>query len=248
LRTILKSVRLLLSAPASYVQRMKVGILETGAPPDALVRRFGAYPAMMAAMLGPGFEAASYDVAAGALPAAADSHDAWLITGSPAGVYEDHAWIAPLEAFLREAKGRTKLVGICFGHQIMAQAFGGRVEKSDRGWGIGLQSYDVAELAPWMDEVSSFAIPVSHQDQIVEQPPASRVLAANAFSPFGLLAYDDGQSISFQGHPEWEPAFAQALIESRRDRLPKVDEALASLDRPNDRPRVGEWIRRFLRG
>ena len=226
---------------------MKVGILETGAPPGPLALRFGAYPAMMTAMLGPGFETASFDVAAGPLPAP-DSHPAWLITGSPAGVYEDHAWIAPLEAFLREAKGKAKLVGLCFGHQIMAQAFGGRVEKSERGWGIGLQAYDVVERAAWMDDVSSFAIPVSHQDQLVVQPPASRVLAANAFSPFGLLAYDDQPAISFQGHPEWEPEFAKALIESRRGRLPKVDEALASLDQPNDRARVGEWIRRFLSG
>ncbi|HMJ92676.1 MAG TPA: type 1 glutamine amidotransferase [Allosphingosinicella sp.] len=227
---------------------MKVGILETGAPPGPLEARFGAYPAMMSAMLGPAFETASYDVAAGSLPAAPDAHTAYLITGSPAGVYEDHTWIPPLTAFLREAKGKAKLVGICFGHQIMAEAFGGRVEKSDRGWGVGLQSYDVAERAPWMDDVRSFAIPVSHQDQIVEQPPASRVLAANGFSPFGLLAYDDQPAISFQGHPEFDPEFARALIEIRRDRLPRVDDALASLDRPNDRARVGEWIRRFLRG
>ena len=226
---------------------MKVGILETGAPPDPLAQRFGAYPAMISEMLGPSFETVGYDVAHGDLPDDPRAHGAWLITGSPAGVYEDHAWIPPLEALLRESKGKAKLVGLCFGHQIMAQAFGGRVEKSERGWGIGLQSYDVVDRAPWMDEVAGFAIPVSHQDQVVVQPPASRVLASNAFSPFGLLAYDDQPAISFQGHPEWEPAFAQALIESRRARLPGVDEALASLDRPNDRARVGEWIRRFLR-
>jgi GMP synthase-like glutamine amidotransferase len=227
---------------------MKVGILETGGPPASLVPRFGAYPAMLAELLGPGFDIANYDVAAGALPADPADQDAWLITGSPAGVYEPHPWIAPLKDFLRAARGRAKLVGFCFGHQIMAEAFGGRVEKSDRGWGIGLQSYDVAERAPWMDAVESFAVPVSHQDQIVVQPPASQVLARNAFSPFGLLAYDDQPAISFQGHPEWEPDFARALIEVRRDRLPAPDEALASLDAPNDRARVGEWIRRFLTG
>jgi GMP synthase-like glutamine amidotransferase len=225
---------------------MKVGILETGAPPAALVSRFGAYPAMMADLLGPGFETRSYDVTAGELPAEPDEHAAYMITGSPAGVYEDHGWIPQLEAFLRAAKGQAKLVGICFGHQIMAQAFGGRVEKSKRGWGIGLHSYDVVETAPWMDAVPRFAIPVSHQDQIVVPPPASRVLAAKAFSPFGLIAYDDQPAISFQGHPEWAPAFAAALIESRRDRLPDPDAAIASLDEPNDRPRVAEWIRRFL--
>ena len=226
---------------------MKVGILETGAPPEALAQRFGDYPDMLERLLGPGFETTRYDVAAGVLPAAPSDRDAWLITGSPAGVYEPHPWIPPLKDFLRSAKGKARLVGICFGHQIMAEAFGGRVEKSDRGWGIGLHDYDVAERAPWMDDAASFAIPVSHQDQIVEQPPASRVLGRSDFSPYGLLAYDDQPAISFQGHPEFEPDFARALIESRRDRLPDPDAAIASLDAPNDRDRVGGWIRRFLR-
>jgi GMP synthase-like glutamine amidotransferase len=227
---------------------MNVAILETGAPPAVLIPRFGAYPAMMETLLGPGFETASYDVSAGELPREVSDHDSYLITGSPAGVYEDHGWIPPLEDFLRAAKGKAKLVGICFGHQIMAEAFGGRVEKSERGWGIGLQGYDVVGRAPWMDDSPSFAIPVSHQDQIVEPPPASRVLGRNDFSPFGLIAYDDQPAVSFQGHPEFDPDFAKALIEIRRDRLPGADEAIASLDRPNDRARVGEWIRRFLRG
>lgn len=226
---------------------MKIGILETGAPPQPLIARFGDYPAMMERLLGPGWEIARYDVAAGELPADPLDHDAWLITGSPAGVYEPHLWIPPLEDFLRAAKGKAKLVGICFGHQIMAQAFGGRVEKSERGWGIGLQSYDIRERAAWMDDASSFAIPVSHQDQVVEPPPASRILAGNTFSPFGLIGYDDQPAISFQGHPEFDPEFAKALVESRRVRLPEPDAAIASLDAPNDRPRVGEWIRRFLR-
>ena len=225
---------------------MKVGILETGAPPPALVERFGAYPAMMAQMIGSGVATTSYDVPAGALPGAAADHDAYLITGSPAGVYEDHDWIAPLKQFLRSAKGKAKLVGLCFGHQIMAEAYGGRVEKSDRGWGIGLQTYDVIERAPWMGDAPNFAIPVSHQDQIVEQPPASRVLARNDFSPFGLLAYDHQPAISFQGHPEWDPAFARALIEGRRDWLPGADAAIESLGMPNDRALVAGWIRRFL--
>lgn len=225
---------------------MKVGILETGAPPKPLVARFGDYPEMLERLLGSGWETARYDVAGGALPADPLDHDAYLITGSPAGVYEPHAWIPPLEDFLNAAKDKAKLVGICFGHQIMAQAFGGRVEKSERGWGIGLQEHEILERAPWMDDSESFAIPVSHQDQVVELPPAARILAGNTFSPFGLIAYDDQPAISFQGHPEFDPEFAKALVESRRARLPEPDAAIASLDAPNDRAQVGEWIRRFL--
>ena len=227
---------------------MKVAILETGRPPADLASRFGDYPAMFRRLIGPRFDIAVYHVERGVLPEQPADHDAYLITGSPAGVYDDLAWIEPLKAFLLSARGEAKLVGICFGHQIMAEAFGGRVEKSERGWGIGLQTYGVTEVAPWMDPVATIAIPVSHQDQIVAQPPASRILAASAFTPFGMLAYDDQPAISMQFHPEFEPDYTRALIDGRRDFLPDADGAIASLDAPDDRARVAEWIRRFLEG
>lgn len=225
---------------------MRVGILETGRPPGDLAARFGDYPAMFARLLGPGFETASYDVAAGRLPARADMHAAYIVTGSPAGVYDGLPWIEPLEAFLREAKGKAKLAGICFGHQIMAEAFGGRVEKSEKGWGVGLQTYEVHARAPWMDEAPRIAVPVSHQDQIVRQPPATTILAGSDFTRFGLLSYTDQPAISMQFHPEFEPDFAKALIELRRESLPDPDAAFASLDAPDDRARVARWIRNFL--
>jgi GMP synthase-like glutamine amidotransferase len=227
---------------------MEIGILRTGGPPAELAGRFGSYDAMFARLLGRGFAIRGYDVPAGELPAGSDSHPALLVTGSAAGVYEPLPWIAPLLAFLREAKGRTKLVGICFGHQAMAEALGGRVEKSERGWGIGLQDYELWENAPWMGETppGRIAVPVSHQDQVVIPPPGARALAGNAFTPFGLLEYEGGDAISMQFHPEFEPDYAKALIEHRRGRVPDPDTAIASLDRPNDRALVAEWIRTFL--
>lgn len=227
---------------------MEIGILRTGGPPSELAARFGPYDAMFARLLGPDFALRAYDVQSGELPPAPDAHPAFLITGSAAGVYEPLPWIAPLLGFLREAKGRSKLVGICFGHQAMAEALGGRVEKSERGWGIGLQDYELWDSAPWMGEAppARIAVPVSHQDQVVIPPPGARVLAGNAFTPFGLLEFED--SISMQFHPEFEPDYARALIEHRRARVPAPDAAIASLDRPNDRAVVGEWIRAFLRG
>ncbi|HEX8653632.1 MAG TPA: type 1 glutamine amidotransferase [Allosphingosinicella sp.] len=225
---------------------MNVGILETGRPPGDLAARFGDYPAMFRRLLGPDFETTTYDVAAGQLPERADAHDACLITGSPAGVYDPLPWIAPLKDFLRHAKGKAKLVGVCFGHQVMAEAFGGRVEKSDKGWGVGLQTYDLVGEAPWLDGTEGIAVPVSHQDQIVVQPRRSNILAASAFTPFAMLAWRDQPAISMQFHPEFAPEYAKALIALRRDILPDPDGALASLDRPDDRARVAGWIRRFL--
>ena len=160
---------------------MRIGILEAGVPPRALVDEHGRYDAMTARLLGPDFATTSFRVQEGGLPARPEDFDGYVVTGSSAGVYDDLPWIAPLRAFLQVAKGRAKLVGICFGHQIMAEAFGGRVVKSDKGWGLGLQRYEVKARADWMDEARTIAIPASHQDQVVALPPGARVLARNDF-------------------------------------------------------------------
>lgn len=225
---------------------MKIGILETGRPSADLEGRFGRYDAMLMRLLGEHYRTRTYAVTMADYPDRPEDQDAYIVTGSAAGVYDDFPWIPGLKTFLQEAKGKAKLVGICFGHQIMAEAFGGRVEKSDKGWGIGLHRYEVRETAPWMDPVADFSVPVSHQDQIVRQPPHSRVVAASPFTRFGVITYDDQPAISFQCHPEFEPEFARALIEERRGRLPDPDKAMASFDQPNDGPLVGTWIRRFL--
>lgn len=223
---------------------MKLAILETGRPPEALVPTFGRYPDMFRRLLGA--EAPSYDVTAGEFPASVSDHDAYLVTGSPAGVYDPLPWIAPLQHFLRAARGRARLVGICFGHQVMAEAFGGKVEKSEKGWGVGLTDYPIVRRAPWMDAAERVAVPASHQDQVTVQPPGTDVLLATPFTPYAALGWRDGSAVSFQFHPEFDPAFAKALIESRRERLPDPEAAIASLRRPNDNARVGGWIAAFL--
>ena len=227
---------------------MRIAILKTGSPPGALEARFGDYPSMFETLLaGDGRSFQAFDVQNGQFPATG-TFDALIVTGSPAGAYEPLPWIAPLEAFLR-ANAQTPMVGICFGHQIMAQAFGGKVVKSDKGFAIGLHRYDVASREPWMDPVAAFAIPASHQDQVVEAPPRSHVVASSAFTPIAALAYDDRPAISFQGHPEFDPAFAKALIEQRRGTRfddAKADAGVQSLDQPNDRRQVARWIERFL--
>ena len=199
---------------------------------------------MFERLLGPGFEAEKFDVAAGELPEPA-AHGAYLITGSPAGVYDPLPWIAPLEQFIREAKD-AKMVGICFGHQVMAETLGGHVEKSDKGWGTGLHRYAIVRNEPWMNGETSIAVPASHQDQVVVQPPSTEIVAASAFTPYAALAWTDRPAISFQFHPEFSPAFAKALIEKRYDVVPDPEAAIASLDAPNDNARVAGWIRHFL--
>ena len=223
-----------------------VAILKTGAPPLALAERHGDYPAMFGALLGDGLT--TFDVQAGELPDP-DAFDGAVITGSSAGVYEDHDWLPPLFDWIRAARGRTRLVGVCFGHQAMAQALGGEVRQSDKGWGVGLHRYDVVSEEPWMTPpASGVAVPASHQDQVQTLPPGARVTLASDFTPFGGLAWGD-DAISMQFHPEFTPAYAADLAEGRRGRIDPavVDRALKSLDLPHDRKVVGAWLRTFLR-
>jgi GMP synthase-like glutamine amidotransferase len=227
----------------------RIAILKTGAPPPALAATHGDYPAMFRDLLGEGFAFETFDVQAGEWPDPT-AFDAAILTGSAAGVYEDAPWIAGLLDWIREAKGRLRLVGICFGHQAMAQALGGRVEKSERGWGVGLHRYEVVSPESWMSpEATAVAIPASHQDQVVEKPAEARVLLRSDFTPFAGLAWGE-DAISFQAHPEFTPAFATDLTAGRHDRIDPalVERAVDSLKAPDDRALVGRWITEFVTG
>ena len=230
---------------------MHLGILETGTPPADLKNRFGSYGDMFRQMLGPDYHYSYYDVRAGELPEQIGGHDAYLISGSAAGVYDGEPWIEPLKQFIRQSS--SPMVGICFGHQIMAEAYGGRVAKSRKGWGAGLHRYDIKRRADWMnaDPELTLSIPVSHQDQIIDLPPGAKVLAASEFTPYAVLEYPERRAISFQGHPEFSPEYATALIDLRRGSRYQqefADAAVASLQQPNDAQRVAHWIRNFLNG
>ena len=231
----------------------RIAILEPGAPPDDLKPRFGSYGEMTAALLGEGFETERFDVRAGAYPRDSrwgEGWDGYVITGSAAGVYDPYPWIPELKAWVQGTAGSAPMLGICFGHQLMAEAFGGRVVKSPRGWGVGLATYDLNTAASWMDaDARTMTLPVSHQDQVVELGPGAAVLGGSGFCPFGFLAYPDLKVVSLQPHPEFDPAYAEALIVTRRDgplTPDHADAAIASLHAPNDCARVGGWLRRFF--
>jgi GMP synthase-like glutamine amidotransferase len=229
---------------------LKLGILKTGRPPKACVPQFGTYPDMFEGLLGRDAGWRTFDVEAGELPESPTACDGYIITGGAAGAYEPLPWIAPFEDFLRAARGQAALVGVCLGHQIMAKAFGGEVIKSPKGWGIGENEYRVIRQEPWMNGAGqTIRLPASHQDQVVSLPLGAEVWAASDFTPFAGLIWPGERAISMQPHPEFDPAYAAALIESRRGSLyaeQEADRAVASYGRPDDRERVGGWIRAFL--
>ena len=234
---------------------MKLTIIETGLVPEPIRDEFPDYPAMFRKLISataPEMEFETVSVIKGeALPDPA-TLEGVLITGSPAGVYDAHPWIAPLMQFIRDAAAaHVPLVGICFGHQILAEALGGKVVKSPKGWGIGRHTYDVRACPDWMESdcPRTISVPVSHQDQVVALPPGAHVLARSDFSPFAALDYGKTRAISFQCHPEFEAAYAAALYTIRKGRPlseTAVDMAIGSLEEPLDNQRLGGWIAAFL--
>ena len=223
---------------------MRVGILEAGPLPEDLQPRYGRYGDLFRALLaGRGFEFAVWRAHDGELPASVDAAEAWIVTGSRHAVYEDHPWLPGLEALTRAAHAeRRPMAGLCFGHQLMAKALGGRVEKSPKGWGIGVHEWD-AGGAP-------LRLVAAHQDQVAEVPPGARVTAASAFCPVAALEWPDAPMLAWQGHPEFDAGFARALIETRRGGpYPEAlaDEALATLDAPLDREAVAARIAALFR-
>jgi len=211
---------------------MKIGILQTGRSPDTLQGEFGDYDAFFRRFLdGRGFEFETYEALDGVLPNSPAACDGWLITGSRFGAYEDHDWIPPLEDFLRAVYATgAPIFGVCFGHQILAQALGGVVEKFDKGWSVGPTTYE--------SEIFGNQTMVAwHQDQVTQRPEDARVLGSSDFCENAILAYGD-QALTIQPHPEFTAAFMAGLLEARGGVLPehiqsaareKMDENLTSV-------------------
>ncbi len=231
-----------------------IAILETGVPPAGLDSTYGTYADMFSQLLasdGRAFKV--FKTLNGELPEQSAALKGVVITGSPSGVYESDPWIVALIDWLKALDAQIPVVGICFGHQIMAQAWGGHVEKSHKGWGVGLHEYEVQAHDLWAELAGTsgakIACAVTHQDQVVKKPETAVVLAGSDFTPHGALYYTDRKGLSFQCHPEFCEGFASDLLISRRGiRIDEalVDQALTTLKKPSHRHDVLGAISRFL--
>lgn len=191
-----------------------------------------------------------YDVAGGEMPQSVDACDAYLVTGSVSGVYDEDSWLAPLMAFIREAhRAGKKLVGICFGHQVLAHALGGHAAKSDKGWGLGLKQFDIVQSKPWMTgQPDSCALYFSHQDQVITLPPGAERLGGNGFCENAMFSLDDCV-LGIQGHPEFTRSIMDDILAKPKPTVPDDVQATAVASVANGTPDnqlLAEWIVNFL--
>ena len=222
---------------------MKIGILQTGHAPDELLEELGDYADLFEKLLaGQGFEFVTYNVVDLQFPDAITDCDGWLITGSKHGAYEDHAFIPPLEAMIRDIyAANIPLVGVCFGHQIIAQALGGKVEKFKNGWAVGRQTYD------WNGK--PVALNAWHQDQVTTRPDTATAVATNAFCENAALVYGD-RIFTVQAHPEFDAQFIGGLAKHRGPGVvpdPLLQKAHAALDTPVDNAHLARQIAGFFK-
>ncbi|WP_270729509.1 type 1 glutamine amidotransferase [Shimia sp. Alg240-R146] len=222
---------------------MKIGILQTGHTPEELAEEFGEYSNLFQALFaGHDFTFETFNVVDGIFPESIQVAQGWLVTGSKHGAYEDHAWIPPLEDFIRACvTENVPLIGVCFGHQIIAQALGGKVEKYEGGWAVGRQTYDFAG--------TEIALNAWHQDQVTELPPGAVTLASNDFCAHAAVLYGD-RALTVQAHPEFDGLFLDGLINTRgRGLVPDtlLDAAEDTLAEPIANQTIADQFADFFR-
>ena len=227
---------------------IRLGLLETDTLYDALIHDYGSYGQMFAGLfdaLGGQLSYRHYQVQAGELPQHPSECDAYLITGSKAGVYDPLPWIAALQNWIVDFhRQRAAIIGICFGHQIIAHSLGGFAGKSDKGWGLGVLNCE----KNLRGRESTLRLIHSHQDQVLTLPPGATRLAGCDFCPNAALAIDNNV-LTFQGHPEFSPAYLQRLLAQRKGKIDGevVARAIASLDTATDHEWVGRYLLDFIK-
>ncbi|MBG89146.1 MAG: GMP synthase [Verrucomicrobiales bacterium] len=228
---------------------LRVGILQCDEVHEDLRGEFGDYPEMFISELGrlrPDWSFPVFRLFEGVFPKRS-SCDGYITTGSSFGVNDAKGWIRQLEEFVRKlSEGAVPYVGICFGHQLLARALGGRVAPAEVGWGVGIHSCSHAPASiPGLPAESKLL--VSHQDQVTELGEGTSVIGGSEFCPHGWIRFGD-HMLGIQGHPEFSKPYAKALMDLRRELIGEeaYQNGTESLGRDTDSGQVFELIVRFI--
>ena len=231
---------------------MKIGLLEC----DHVLERFrhitGDYRNMFAALFerhAPDLKLQPFDVCNGEFPASMDACDAYLATGSRFSADDDVDWIHSLKDFVRRLRRADKpFVGVCFGHQILAEALGGKVVKAEQGWGVGVHNIEIGGHDAWMrPERRECGLQFMHQDQVVRLPESGVALGASDHCPVAMFRVGE-RMLGIQAHPEFSKDYSEALLLDRVERIgeAKARAALSSLSQATDEAAVAKWMAEFL--
>lgn len=227
----------------------RIGLLLVGHIDAGSLHVGGDYPELYGELLQPlDIELTTYRCDEGQMPDSVREQDGWMCSPSRLSVYDDHQWLRDVEQLLRDmVTTETPYVGICFGHQLMAQALGAQVRKAEYGWGIGAKQYDIVEPQPWMDSSEPVVLAASHQDQVQELPDGARLLARADYCPVGGMLIGE-RAWTLQVHPEFSPALADSLLVTRLALFgeDKAQAARATLTQPLHQQRIAGWISRFF--
>jgi len=235
---------------------MKIGILDVGHLSNSIIQKYGCYADAFIRLLSPlqnkltqttSFQ--RYQILNMEFPDSIDECDLYIITGSKYSAYENTVWIKKLQALIQQLYlKKKKLIGICFGHQIIAQSLGGKVEKNTKGWGIGMAATHLTNTQEWMKpERDFFFILVSHQDHVTKLPDNAINFCETKLSPNSGF-YIDNHILTFQGHPEFSKDYVELIIKLQSSNITEEQRQIAkiSLRQSDDHQLIAQWIFNFI--
>lgn len=230
---------------------LRICILQADTLHPDLAERFSGYGDKFVRLLNRQAEVQCdiYDVVAQEYPADPHKYDAFLVTGSKADSFATQAWIVRLREYLvQRYQSGDVLLGICFGHQILALALGGQVQRAVQGWGVGVHSYTMLDTpVAGLQVPQALQLLISHRDQVTKLPEHAVCLAASEFCPYAAYVIGE-QVLCFQGHPEFSHDFSRALMQLRRSiYTPEFySQGIKSLEKQHDGDLVAGWMVEFI--
>lgn len=234
---------------------MRIAILKAGKASRTTRERWGDMEDLFMDLLGrQGRQWETHDVENGEFPDSPTDYDGYVITGSPASVYDDKPWVKRLLGLIRDIHlAHRPMLGICFGLQAVALALGGEVGPNPKGWEIGLRTLELKEIGRAYPGLASAPQPLRilevHQDIATRLPEGAVVLASSLRTPFEIFTLSDNV-LCLQGHPEMDNEIVRELIEKRHARglldKERAEEGLQSLSGLPHRDFFRDWLRDFI--